>query len=99
MQTNACVSLRSSLSSLLIWMTLSPANAVVDVVPNASSEVLPANAVEDVVPKVIPVLSVLAVIAFTCASLIVVVFPANAVEDDVPKASTVFAVLAVIALV
>ena len=67
---------------------MSPANAVVDVVPNASSEVLPANAVEDVVPKVIPVLSVLAVIAFTCASLIVVVSPANAVEDVVPNASS-----------
>ena len=48
MQTNASLRLRSSLS---IRMILSPANAVVDVVPNASSEVLPANAVEDVVPN------------------------------------------------
>ena len=41
-----------------------PANAVVDVVPNASSGVLPANAVVEDVPNASTVLAVFAVIAF-----------------------------------
>ena len=48
---------------LTVPLSALPANAVEDVVPNASSEVLPANAVEDDVPKASTVLAVFAVIA------------------------------------
>ena len=41
-----------------------PANAVVDVVPNASSGVLPANAVVEDVPNASTVFALFAVIAF-----------------------------------
>jgi len=64
MHLNAALIARTSSDSPDGIVGVLPANAVVDVVPNASSGVLPANAVVEDVPNASTVLAVFAVIAF-----------------------------------